>query len=141
MNGAGGHRLGGEVQDIGAPGGGQVITAPVVWRHAKRTYVFVATSGGTWAYVLHKARLHVAWKSGTPGTSPVLAGGLLYVFDPGGHLDVLSPTTGHLLASLPAAGGHWNSPIVVGGRVILPVGDANAHAVSGQLFIYHLPGR
>lgn len=141
MTGPAGHRLGGELQDIGAPGGGEVFTAPVVWQHAKRTYLFVSTASGTAAYVLHRARLHVVWRSGTPGTSPVVAGGLLYVYDPGGHLDVLSPTTGHVLASLPAAAGHWNSPIVVGGRIILPVGDANDHATGGQLLIYHLPGR
>lgn len=141
MTGAAGHRLGGEIQDIGAPGGSQVFTAPVVWQHGKQTYVFVATGGGTWAYVLRKSRLRVAWKSGTPGTSPVVAGGLLYLYDPGGHMDILSPTTGHVLASLPAAAGHWNSPIVVGGRVILPVGDSNSHSLRGQLFIYHLPGR
>jgi outer membrane protein assembly factor BamB len=141
MTGPGGHRLGGELQNIDAPGRALVFTAPAVWQHAKRTYLFVATGGGTWAYVLKRARLHVVWKSGTPGTSPVVAGGLLYVYDPSGHMDILSPTTGHQLASLPAAGGHWNSPIVVGGRIILPVGDANSHATSGQLFIYHLPGR
>jgi hypothetical protein len=141
MDGSGGHRLGGELQNIDAPGLAHVLTAPAVWQGAKRTRLFVATGGGTWAYTVRRARLHVVWKSAIPGTSPVLAGGLLYVFDPGGHMDVLSPTTGHQLASLPAAAGHWNSPIVVGGRIILPVGDANTHATSGQLFIYHLPGR
>jgi outer membrane protein assembly factor BamB len=141
ITGAGGHHLGGELQNIDAPGQTDVFTAPAVWRQAKQTYLFVSTGGGTWAYVLRRARLQIAWRSGTPGTSPIVAGGLLYVFDPGGHLDILSPTTGHELASLPAAGGHWNSPIVVGGRIILPVGDANAHATSGQLLVYHLPGR
>jgi hypothetical protein len=72
----------------------------------------------------------------------VLAGGLLYVFDPsGGRLDVYTPVSGGLLASLPAAGGHWNSPIVVGGRIILPTGNANDHETRGTMFIYHLPGR
>jgi hypothetical protein len=85
--------------------------------------------------------LHVAWQSGNGGTSPVIAGGLLYVYDPGGTLDVYEPTTGRLLASFPADSGHWNSPIVAGGRVILPVGNANDHATSGTLEIYHLPGR
>ncbi len=70
----------------------------------------------------------------------MLAGGLLYVFDPGGTLNVLNPISGRTVGSLPAASGHWNSPIVVGGRIILPVGDANDHATNGQLFIYHLPG-
>ena len=83
----------------------------------------------------------MAWRSGNGGTSPVIAGGLLYVYDPGGSLDIYVPTTGRRLASLPAGSGHWNSPIVVGGRVILPVGNANDHATTGTLDIYHLPGR
>ena len=66
--------------------------------------------------------------------------GLLYVFDPEGSLNVYSPTTGRKLISLPAGSGHWNSPIAVGGRVILPVGNANDHSTSGVVDIYHLPG-
>jgi hypothetical protein len=63
------------------------------------------------------------------------------VYDPGGSLDVYVPTSGRRLVSLPAGSGHWNSPIVAGGRVILPVGDANDHSTGGTLDIYHLPGR
>jgi hypothetical protein len=57
-----------------------------------------------------------------------------------GAIVVRSPTTGAQLASLAVGGGHWNSPIVVGGRIILPTGDANSHGTSGVLDIYHLPG-
>ena len=72
----------------------------------------------------------------------MLAGGLLYVFDEqGGSLDVYAPTSGRLLRSLPADSGHWNSPIVAGGRIVLPVGNYMDHATSGELFVYHLPGR
>ena len=71
----------------------------------------------------------------------MLAGGLLYVYDQqGGALKIYNPVNGRLLRSLDAAGGHWNSPIAVGGRVILPTGNANDHATSGEIFIYHLPG-
>jgi hypothetical protein len=84
----------------------------------------------------------MGWSHGTPGTSPVVAGGLLYVFDHrGGRLNAYDPVSGALRASLPAAPGHWNSPIVVGGRVILPVGSYQDHATSGTLEIYHLPNR
>jgi hypothetical protein len=83
-----------------------------------------------------------AWHNGTSGTSPVLAGGLLYVYDEqGGAVDVYLPASGRRVASLPASSGHWNSPIVVGGRVIEPVGNANDHATSGELFIFHVAGR
>ena len=143
--GGAGPRLGGQIQELSAPGGDQVFTAPAVWSHNGRIWVFVGDGSGTWAYTLGgsgaRPRLSVAWRSGNGGTSPVIAGGLLYVYDPGGSLDVYVPTTGRRLASLPAGSGHWNSPIVVGGRVILPVGNANDHSTSGTLDIYHLPGR
>ena len=54
-------------------------------------------------------------------------------------LNVFNPVSGHLDRSLPAANGHWNSPIIVGGRIILPVGDYHDHASTGEAFIYHLP--
>jgi hypothetical protein len=137
-------RLGGEVQQISSPGSDQVFTAPAVWSHRGRTYVFVADGSATWAYVLGGSgahpRLSVAWRAGAGGTSPVLAGGLLYVYDPGGALNVYLPASGRRLASLPAGSGHWNSPIVVGGRVVLPTGNANEHSKSGTLDIFHLPG-
>jgi hypothetical protein len=138
-------RLGGQVQEIQSPGSDPVYTAPAIWSHRGRVWVFVGDGSGTWAYVLTgggaNPRLSVAWRSGNGGTSPVIAGGLLYVYDPGGSLDIYVPTSGRRLVSLRAGSGHWNSPIVVGGRVILPVGDANDHATSGTLDIFHLPGR
>jgi outer membrane protein assembly factor BamB len=136
-------RLGGQIQQLPSPGSTEVFSAPAVWSHAGRIWVFVGDGAGTWAYVLSGGaahpHLHVAWKSGSAGTSPVIAGGLLYVFDPGGALDIYLPASGHRLASLPSGSGHWNSPIVVGGRVILPIGNANDHATSGTLDIFHLP--
>lgn len=140
-----GPRKGGQLQTASAPSGAGVFTAPVVWKSGGRTYVFVANDSGTEAYVLSGRRLQVAWQDGAPGTSPVLAGGLLYVYDEvHGRLRVRRPTTGATVAALPAARGHWNSPIVIGGRVILPVGGGTLgpdHVTSGRVFIYHLPGR
>ncbi len=138
-----GPRLGGELQQIAAPGSTDVFTAPAVWSHAGRPYVFVADAAGTAAYALSGSapRLHTVWRWPAAGTSPVLAGGLLYVYDPGGSLKIYEPASGRQLVSLPAAPGHWNSPIVTGGRVIVPVGNANDHATSGIIDIYHLPGR
>jgi outer membrane protein assembly factor BamB len=145
LNGTGGGpsaRLGGELQRISSPGHDQVFTAPAVWSHGGTTYVFVADNSGTAAYVLSGARLHVAWGDGMPGTSPVVAGGLLYVYDPiGGRLVIRRPVGGGKVASLAAAPGHWNSPIVVGGRVVLPVGNANDQTTNGTLEIWHLRGR
>jgi outer membrane protein assembly factor BamB len=144
-SGPAGPRLGGELQEIPTPGGDQLFTEPVVWRSGGHTWLFVADGSGTSGYEMVGGAAHpqlaVKWSQATAGTSPVLAGGLLYVFDPGGQLVVRSPTTGRLYASFPATAGHWNSPIVVGGRIILPVGNSNDHDTHGTLFIYHLPGR
>jgi hypothetical protein len=144
--GGAGPRLGGEVEDISSPGGDQVYTAPAVWSHGGRPYVFVADDSGTAAYTERIAggrrRLVAVWQNRKGGTSPVLAGGLLYVYDErGGSLDVYTPASGRLLRSLSAAQGHWNSPIAIGGRIVLPVGNYMDHATSGELFVYHLPGR
>jgi hypothetical protein len=141
--GGAGPKLGGQVQTINAPGGGEVFTAPAVWTSGGRTLVVVADNDGTSAYSFSGGRLSVAWQQGTGGTSPVVAGGLLYVYDENaGKLNVRDPASGNLIASLPAAGGHWNSPIVVGGRIVLAVGGSTADsASSGLVYIYHLRGR
>jgi hypothetical protein len=73
----------------------------------------------------------------------VLAGGLLYVYDDNaGVLRVMLPLSGRSVAVLPAQGGHWNSPIAIGGRVILPVGGSSSdNDTSGSIYVYHLRGR
>jgi outer membrane protein assembly factor BamB len=134
LNGRGGAGAvtGGEVQTLPTPGGAGLLTAPAV----SGRLVFVADGSATAGYRLDGRRLRLIWRVGTAGTSPVVAGGLLYVYDPGGGLNVYVPETGRLLARLPAGPGHWSSPIVAGGRVYLPEGNANAHATSGVLNIY-----
>ena len=129
-------RTGGALQTLPTPGG--LFSAPAVWRHARVTHVFVATDSGTWSYALRRGRLRIAWRRGIAGTSPVLAGGLLYVYDPNGGLNVYRPATGAVVARLPAGSGHWNSPIITDGRIALPEGDANEHDVSGVLDIYRV---
>jgi PQQ-like domain len=131
-----GSRLGGQVQELAAPGGQGVFTAPAVWHHGGATTVFVTTGAGTGAYRLVGRRLRPRWSNAHAGTSPVLAGGLLYVYDPGGGLRVYSPATGRVLAELEAGPGHWNSPVIAGGRIVLPEGDANDHAVDGVIDVW-----
>ena len=53
-----------------------------------------------------------------------------------GHGQEKLPPDGKLVKSLPAPPGHWNSPIVAGGRAYLPSGDANNHDTTGALTIY-----
>lgn len=142
--GPAGPRTGGQLQSIASPGRNEVKAQPAVWTHKGRTLVFVGDDSATAAYALRatpRPHLTPVWSSQHPGTSPVLAGGLLYAYDElGGTLDVYAPQSGRLLATLPAAQGHWNSPIVDGGRIVLPVGNANEHATSGLLYVYRLPG-
>jgi len=138
-NGAAGPTTGGELQSIPTPGGEGLFSAPAVWRNAGRPWLFVADRAGTAGYVLTRGRLARQWENPAAGTSPVVAGGLLWVYDPGGTLAVYEPTSGKAIAALPAGPGHWSSPIVTAGRVVLPVGDANQHRTDGVLDLYRLP--
>jgi hypothetical protein len=139
--GAGGvgrhHRLGGELQALGVPGGSELFTAPAIWRRGTVTTVFVADEGGTAAYVLRGGRLLRAWQSSTAGTSPVMAGGLLYVYEPsGGGIYVYHPGSPRPIAKLEGSAGHWNSPIVVDGHIVEPEGNANDHRLGGTLELF-----
>jgi hypothetical protein len=137
------NRLGGEVQRLPLPGGGELFTAPAVWtttpgpHRPSQTTVFVGAEHATAAYALTGGRLRLVWQNANPGTSPVLVGGLLYVYDPsGGGIYVYRPRSGRPVAKLPGSPGHWNSPIVVAGHVVEPEGDANEHKLTGALDIF-----
>jgi PQQ-like domain len=131
------HPLGGEVQQLQIPGGGELFSAPAVWQRHGHTTMFVADENGTAAYVLRGGRLFQAWANSTPGTSPVMAGGLLYVYDlSAGGIEVYRPGSSRAIAKLPGTSGHWNSPIVVDGHIVEPEGNANNHEVTGTLELF-----
>ena len=131
---------GGEVDVTDAPGRAGVFTAPAVWRSGGTTWVFVANGTATAGYVLTDGHLQQRWENATAGTSPILAGGLLYVYDPDGSgLHVYDPQSGREQAVLAAGSGHWNSPIIIDGIIALPEGNANDHQTTGTLNIYRLP--
>jgi hypothetical protein len=129
-------KTGGELQTLPAPGGTDVFSAPAVW---KGKWVFVATGAGTEALLYKGGRLHPVWSNRTDGTSPVVAGSLLYVAGAGAvHVYVL--TSGREVATLPTGSVHWQSPIVADGRVAIPEGNANDHDASSGVFnIFRLP--
>jgi len=125
-------RTGGDTQIVPAPGSTDVFTALAV--HGSTFYV--ATDAGTAAWRLHGHRLQRVWSTGTPGTSPVLAGGVLWVYDLGGGLVAYRPGSGGRIHRFDVPAGHWNSPIVAGGRVYLPTGNANDRKTDGSLSIF-----
>jgi outer membrane protein assembly factor BamB len=132
--------LGGEVQALETPGDTQLFTQPAVWHHGKATTVFVADFSATAAFALRGGKLHPLWQNDTPGTSPIVAGGLLYVYEPNdGGIEVYEPGSAKPIAKLPGAPGHWNSPVVADGHVIEPEGDANEHSATGTIDILKLP--
>ncbi len=112
------------LQEVPTPSGTRLFTAPAVLRTATGTWLFAADNGGTAAWRFEGDTLHMLWGNSNEGTSPVVADGLLYVYDPGGRIRIYEALTGKLLATLDSSSGHWNSPIVVDGMVVLPQGGS-----------------
>lgn len=119
-------------------GGGEIRSQPAVWVNPSDAsiWVFITNISGTLAgyKVVVTAGLPTLvqqWTSG-PGTSPIVANGVLYYFS--GSINALNPTTGAVLWSDSSPGGvHWESPIVVNGRIY--VTDEG-----GKLWAYALDG-
>ncbi len=94
----------------------QLLTAPAVWRHGGRDYLFVADDSGTAKYVLStgsRSRLRGLPRTPAPGPArswPEACSTSTTSWE--ARLNVYDPASLHRLASLPAATGHWNSPIV-----------------------------
>jgi hypothetical protein len=107
LSGQGGPgHIGGEVGPmIDVPQGGEVLTAPAVWVNPLdgTTWVFVANDSGISGLRLAVGgtpSLQVKWTDTTGGTSPIVAGNVLFVAG-SGKIRVLDPTTGHTLWALP----------------------------------------
>jgi hypothetical protein len=129
-----------ELQTVATPSGTDLFAQPAVWEHDGQTWMFAADNGGTAAWEVQNGTLQEKWKNSSGGTSPFEAGGLLYVYSRRGGLNVYEAASGKRLTTLACGAGHWSSPIVVRGEIILPEGNANAHATSGVLDIWSLPG-
>jgi hypothetical protein len=130
-----------ELQNVSTPSKSMLFTALAVWQNQQQTWLFAADNGAIAAWTYSNGALSAAWSHATGGTSPVVAGGLLYVYNAGGGLHVYDPTSGTQIANLTCGGGHWNSPIVADGRIALPEGDANQHSTTGVLDIWSAPRR
>jgi hypothetical protein len=101
-----------------------VLTAPVAWSNPAdgSVWVVVANSKGISGLqatvdALGNPSLTPRWTDANGGTSPIVANGILYYAGASG-LRALDPATGALLWSDASIGGiHWESPIVVNGRL------------------------
>jgi outer membrane protein assembly factor BamB len=121
-------QVGGELQVFPVPLGGEVVTAPAVWSDPATgiPWVFLANHAGISGFQLVAGAggmpsLVLQWTRPAGGTSPVVANGLVFYVGAAG-LAALSPHDGTLLWNDPApgaAGIHWQSPIVVNGKVFV----------------------
>ncbi|TAM52008.1 MAG: hypothetical protein EPN53_06280, partial [Acidobacteria bacterium] len=148
LSGQGGPgHVGGELQRMPVPQGGQVLTAPAVWVNPAdgATWVFVANGAGVSGLELGlnaggTPQLPTAapgrWTTTPGGTSPIVANGILYVAS-SGAVRALDPTTGTQLWRDTNLGSiHWESPIVANGR--LYVTDESAHLLAYEPSSYVL---
>jgi outer membrane protein assembly factor BamB len=128
-----------ELQIVATPSGTDLFTQPAVWRRGGQIWMFAADNGGTAAWQVKNGMLHEEWRNDTGGTSPFVADGLLFIYAPEGELNVYEASSGTRIVTLECGSGHWNSPIVVDGKIILPEGNANRRDISGVLDIWTLP--
>jgi outer membrane protein assembly factor BamB len=121
----------GEIEPVLVPQGGPLLTAPAVWVNPQDggVWLFLANANGISAMQLFvdaqgNPTIFTQWTAAAGGTSPVVANGVLYYAGSGG-LRALDPLSGKALFADAGVGGiHWQSPIVIGGRVYLA--DENA---------------
>jgi hypothetical protein len=128
MSGQGGPgHTGGELQLTGVLQGGEVLSAPAVWvdPQTSTTWMFVTNDNGISALSVGLATgvpvLALGWQDNTVGgrTSPIVANGILY-YETSGGVVAYGPTDGTVLWSQNAVtfgATHWESPIVVNGRI------------------------
>ncbi len=128
---------GGEWSKTPVPQGGEVLARPAAWLAPDgTTWLFVTTDRGAsgLALVARDGRpvLEPRWTNSLDGATAVVVNGILY-FARNHELVALNPQTGERLWSDGSIGAiHWQSPIVVNGRIY--VCDNEGHA-----FAYGLP--
>jgi len=146
LSGQGGPgHLGGELQDLPVPQGGQVLTAPAVWTNPAdgTIWVFVGTANGISGLTVDLGadgtpHLTPRWqRTDVVATSPLVADGVLFAagggmsipFVPGpGSMEAMDPTTGVSAWSTATGTIHWQSPVVTNGYLLLAdnAGDLTA---------------
>ena len=131
MSGAGGAgHVGGELQILAVPQGGEVLPQPATWSNPAdgSSWLFVVNASGAAGLKLTQSggnpQLSAVWQRGSGGTSPIVVGGVLY-YAADGHIYALDPTSGQPLWSDSIGGIHWQSPIVADGTLYIT--DAADH--------------
>jgi outer membrane protein assembly factor BamB len=135
MSGAGGTgHVGGELQIVTVPQGGEVLPQPATWRNPAdgSSWLFVVNGNGAAGLKLTvsggKPQLNAVWQRAIGGTSPIVVGGILY-YAADGHIYALDPASGQPLWGDSSIGGiHWQSPIVADGTLYIADGDAHLSA-------------
>ena len=145
LSGQGGPgHVGGELQTVALQDLCPTLAQPVAWQNPAdgSQWLFVATLCHIDAFrVMTSAAgvttLKLAWIEEVEATSPFLAGGVLFAAV-SQKLLALDPNTGHTLwsSAAPGAGGdiagiHWESPLVMDGRLYCP--DETDHLTMYQL--------
>jgi outer membrane protein assembly factor BamB len=114
--------VGGALQDY--PIGEGVYSAPAVWTDPHgSTWVFVGTASAMRGLRIltdasGSSTIRAGWMVGVGGTSPVIANGLVFVAA-SGTLRALDALTGSLRWQTSIGAIHWQSPIVIDGRVFI----------------------
>lgn len=141
LSGKGGpNHVGGELQTLNGAMKESVLTQPVAWNDAHNTtWVYITDNSELVAFKvmtdLHgHTTLQEAYQNNHGGTSPFIANGILFV-QGNNVLWAMEPTTGTTLwsSTQTSAGGsigglHWQSPIIVNGRVYVPDEDGHLTA-------------
>ena len=134
LSGQGGPgHVGGELQTVRVPNGCPIEAQPIVWKDpgTGTLWLLVPNFCGLDGYRVQTSSagvtsLHLAWSAAAVTSSPVISGGVLLAATSKALL-AFDPNSGHELwssASATAGGDigyiHWESPIVVDGRVYCP---------------------
>ncbi len=138
LSGQGGPgHTGGELQQLDLSKYGEVLPQPAVWTDGHGVvWIFIANANGLTALRLTTdasghSSLSVVYHNSDAGSSPFVAGNVLYVQGPGTLL-ALNPKTGATLWSAQTGSQHWQSPLIVNGMVFA-VND------SGSMYAFSIP--
>jgi outer membrane protein assembly factor BamB len=134
LSGQGGPaHVGGELQTIRVPNGCPIEAQPMAWTDPSTgaLWLFAANLCGLDGYQVQTSSagmtsLHLAWSAPAVASSPVISGGVLFAATSQALL-AFDPNSGHERWSSAWASArgdigyiHWESPIVVDGRVYCP---------------------